>query len=55
MEDNQTRPMSFREMAARCREMAAATRRPGSLLNRAAVYDANAAEIERAAPTIDGD
>ena len=32
--------MSYREMAARCRELAGTSRHPGPLLRRAEVYDA---------------
>jgi hypothetical protein len=32
--------MSYRQMAARCRELAEISRRPGALLQRAEAYDA---------------
>jgi hypothetical protein len=38
--------MSYRDMAARCRELAEASRRPGPLLRRAETYEA-CAEAER--------
>jgi hypothetical protein len=38
--------MSYRDMAARCRELAGTSRHPGPLLRRAEVYDA-CAEAEQ--------
>jgi hypothetical protein len=46
--NKRTRPFpSYREMAERCRAMAAVSRRPGALLMLAETYDGAAAEIER--------
>jgi hypothetical protein len=42
------RARSYRDLASRCREMAARDRRPGSLLLRAAALDATAEHLERA-------
>jgi hypothetical protein len=39
--------VDYRRMAARCREMAERTARPGALLRRAEAFEANAASIER--------
>jgi hypothetical protein len=47
------RAASFTEMAVRCREMAAASKRPGALLNRAEAFEAEAKALRdaRAAPS----
>jgi hypothetical protein len=37
----------YRDMAAKCREMATLTARPSSILQRAEVFDATAADLER--------
>lgn len=39
---------SYRELASHCRELAKRDSRPGSLLLRAAAFDATAAYVERA-------
>ena len=38
---------TYREMAASCRKMAAASRRPGALLLRAQAFEATALALER--------
>jgi hypothetical protein len=39
--------VEYRRMAARCRDMATRTARPGSLLRRAEAFEASATAIER--------